>query len=441
MPDLAAEIGRAPDASAAVATVDTVDTVDIMLRPATAARARPARVLMTADTVGGVFTYAVELCRGLEAHGVHVVLATMGARLTRAQRATVSGLAHVELCESDYRLEWMTEPWQGVDAAGDWLMELEALRAPDVVHLNGYVHGALPWRAPVLVVAHSCVLSWWKAVKREDAPPEWSTYRQRVAAGLHRADLVVAPSRAMLDAVGRLYGRPARTRVIYNGSAPRTLRDGRAPKALGVGPAPHALRVAPKEPLVLSAGRLWDEAKNLAALHACHALLPWPVYVAGPMHPPDSGPVGDPARASWEGLHVLGTLTPEDMAAWMARAAIYALPARYEPFGLSVLEAALSGCALALGDIDSLREVWGDTAVFVPPDDAEGLAHAISGLARDRGRRTRLAGRSTKRALRYTAERMTREYLDAYGELMRARHFESCTPDNFGSLVNNVVSV
>ncbi len=32
------------------------------------------------------------------------------------------------------------------------------------------------------------------------------------------------------------------------------------------------------------------------------------------------------------------------------------LPARYEPFGLSVLEAALSGCALVLGDIPSLRE-------------------------------------------------------------------------------------
>ena len=43
----------------------------------------------------------------------------------------------------------------------------------------------------------------------------------------------------------------------------------------------------------------------------------------------------------------------------MARASIYALPARYEPFGLSILEAALSGAALVLGDIPSLREVWG----------------------------------------------------------------------------------
>ena len=35
---------------------------------------------------------------------------------------------------------------------------LERRLRPDVVHLNGYTHGALPWRAPVLVVGHSCVL-------------------------------------------------------------------------------------------------------------------------------------------------------------------------------------------------------------------------------------------------------------------------------------------
>jgi glycogen(starch) synthase len=381
------------------------------------ARARPRRILMTADTVGGVFTYALELCRGLAAHGVHVVLATMGARLTRAQRAVVSALANIDLCESDFRLEWMDGPWRDVDAAGDWLLQLEATHAPDVVHLNGYVHGALPWCAPVLVVAHSCVLSWWQAVKGEDAPPAWSLYGQRVAAGLGRADLVVAPSRAMLDAVDRLYGRLARKRVIHNGRAP------------------HALRAGPKEPLVLSAGRLWDQAKNLAALHACHALLPWPVYVAGPMHPPDGSPGSGATAVSWAGIHALGALAPEDLAAWLARAAIFALPARYEPFGLSVLEAALSGCALALGDIDSLREVWGDAAVFVPPDDPERLAHAISGLIHDPAWRTRLAGRAAERALRYTAERMTREYLDVYGELMSARHVESRCP------VNNPVSM
>ena len=60
----------------------------------------------------------------------------------------------------------------------------------------------------------------------------------------------------------------------------------------------------------------------------------------------------------------------------MGRAAIYALPARYEPFGLSILEAALSGCALVIGDIPSLREIWADAALFVPSDGHDApLAH------------------------------------------------------------------
>ena len=370
-------------------------------RPGTPRPGAPRRILMTADTVGGVFTYALELCRGLADHGVEVVLATMGARLTPAQRARLATLENVQVYESELRLEWMDDPWRDVDAAGAWLLELEAVHRPDVIHLNGYAHGALPWRAPVLVVAHSCVLSWWQAVKGEDAPPAWDTYRRRVAAGVSRADLVVAPTQAMLDAVARLYGRMDRNRVISNGRG---------------APAVHA---APRAPLVFSAGRLWDEAKNLAALAACAPTLPWPVYVAGPTREPGL-PDSDPGPASCPGLHLLGTLAPEEMDAWLARAAIYALPARYEPFGLSALEAALSGCALVLGDIDSLREVWGDAAMFVPPDDPEALGHAITTLARAPLLRARLAERARGRAGRYTARRMTRAYLDVYSDLVRS---------------------
>ena len=58
--------------------------------------------------------------------------------------------------------------------------------------------------------------------------------------------------------------------------------------------------------------------------------------------------------------------------------AIYASPARYEPFGLGVLEAALSSCALVLGDSPTLREPWSDAALFVPPDDHDALLTALA---------------------------------------------------------------
>ena len=370
-----------------------------------ALRAMPRRVLMTADTVGGVFSYSVELCRGLARHGVEVALATMGSALAPAQRAALAGLAGVEVFESRYRLEWMQEPWADVDRAGAWLLALEASVRPDVVHLNGYAHGCLPWRAPVLVVAHSCVLSWWHAVKGEDAPRAFGPYRRRVGEGLAGASLVVAPTRAMLEALVACHGSLPATRVIWNGRDARHFAAGR------------------KEPLVFSAGRLWDEAKNLAALIESSAFLPWPVYVAGPTRHPDQAPGwGEAANANANNdtngnLHLLGPLAPADMARWLARAAIYALPARYEPFGLSALEAALAGCALVLGDIGSLRELWGDAAVLVPPADPEAIAHAIDALARDQARRRLLARRARDRAIALTPERMVEQYLSAYEEI------------------------
>jgi glycosyltransferase involved in cell wall biosynthesis len=98
----------------------------------------------------------------------------------------------------------------------------------------------------------------------------------------------------------------------------------------------------------------------------------------------------------------------------MARAAVYALPARYEPFGLSALEAGLAGCALVLGDVPSLREVWGDAALFVAPDDPRQLADAFRTLAADDEYRAALGNRARARALAYTPERMAAGYLDAY---------------------------
>jgi len=357
-------------------------------------------LLMTADTVGGVWTYALELARALGDHGVRVELATMGAPLDAAQREAVCRLANVRVHESGYRLEWMDEPWDDVRRAGEWLLHLERELRPDVVHLNGYVHAALPWCAATVVVGHSCVLSWWEAVKGERAPPAWARYRREVARGLAAANVVVAPSRAMLDALQAHYGPLPRVAVVYNG------RDARA------------FPPAAKERFVFSAGRLWDEAKNVRALADVAPRLPWPVYVAGE----ERHPSGE--RAPVGGARALGRLAAPELAGWLGRAAVYALPARYEPFGLSALEAALAGCALVLGDIPSLREVWGDAAVFVPPDSPGDLTRALRELIDDDRRRELFAARARRRARRYTRRRMAAGYLSAYAaarELVGAR--------------------
>jgi glycogen(starch) synthase len=355
------------------------------------------KLLLTTDTVGGVWTYAVELARALRPHDVQVALATMGAPIRPDQRAQLEGLDHVTAFESEYRLEWMTDPWDDVRWAGDWLLGIEASFEPDVVQLNGYAHGALPWRAPVLVAGHSCVLSWWQAVKGEPAPREWDRYADAVRRGLRAADLVVAPTAAMLAELQRHYGPLPRAAVIHNGRRPA------------------AARPAAKEPFVLSAGRLWDEAKNVAALELVAPRLPWPVYVAGDDRSPEGAAAGETPRHT----RPLGRLGEAELAEWMARTSVYALPARYEPFGLSALEAALAGCALVLGDIPSLREVWGDDALFVPPGDECALSGAIRRLSDSPARREEMATRARRRAGGYTPQHMAGRYLAAYEQLAR----------------------
>ena len=354
----------------------------------------PRKVLMTADTVGGVWTYALELARGLAEQGIEVALATMGSPMSELQREMAGRVPRLKVFESTYKLEWMEDPWRDVERAGDWLLGLEERFSPDLIHLNGYAHAALPWHAPKLVVGHSCVLSWWEAVKGASAPEEWDRYGEEVRAGIAAADLVVAPSSAMMSALVRHYGPLPRTRVIYNGRDVRQFRP------------------TTKEPILFSAGRLWDEAKNLEALERVAPRLPWPVFVAGENHHPDGG------EARPHHTRLLGRLSQRALAAWLGRSSIYVLPARYEPFGLSVLEAALAGCALVLGDIPSLRELWRNRAVFVAPDDPEALEHAIVQLIEDPDRRNALAAGARSRAIERTPERMVEGYLAAYAEVL-----------------------
>ena len=52
----------------------------------------PRLVLMTTDTVGGVWHYAIELALALAARDVRVALATMGAPLNTAQRSQIASV-------------------------------------------------------------------------------------------------------------------------------------------------------------------------------------------------------------------------------------------------------------------------------------------------------------------------------------------------------------
>jgi glycosyltransferase involved in cell wall biosynthesis len=350
---------------------------------------------MSADIVGGVWTYASGLASSLVASGAHVCLVTMGPRPRAGQREMLPDA--VELIESDLALEWQDPEGNDVPRAREFLREVERRVAPDAIHLNSYREATFGWHAPVTVVAHSCVNSW--AIASNDkaflSEPRWRHYTRLVTDGLASADAWVAPTQTFADKICDLY-RPNTTGVvIHNGAA-------------SAGDAPLE-----KKCLMLAAGRMWDAAKNIAALAEAAKDLDWPVRVAGMT----ANSAEDPAC----GIELLGEVSHAELRAQMRQAAIFVSPARYEPFGLSVLEAAGAGCALVLSDIPTFRELWDGAALFVPPSDAVGLRNALSDLRDNPLQRTRLQQAALARARRYSMKSMTDAYTRLYRSLLYRR--------------------
>lgn len=353
---------------------------------------------MTADTVGGVWTYALDLARELVAGGADVTLAVLGPS-TEPQQAEAALEAGAELIDTGLPLDWLSDDPGEIRAAGAALNRLRQEARADLLHLN---HAALgvghDGGRPMVAVAHSCVATWWAAVRGEEPMPDDFAWRTAlVDEGYRRAAMVIAPSHAFARATQATYGLP---------TAPRTVWNGRRP--LGEAAPPRFKRQ------VLTAGRLWDEGKGVATVDAAAERLDADVQAAGPL----SGPNGASVRLQ----HAVpaGYLSTSQLAARLAQRPVFASAALYEPFGLSVLEAAQAGCALALSDIPTHRELWDGAAVFFPPRDATAAADAIASLLDDDAARDAAGSAASERACAYTVERMAECVRAVYAQALAA---------------------
>ena len=248
----------------------------------------------------------------------------------------------------------------------------------DLLHLNLPSQAAtIAGGIPVVVTSHSCIATWWEAVRGDALPPAWRWQRTLTRRGLQRANAVMVPTASHGRALAGVYGPIPSLHQVSNATA--TVCNENA-----------------AEPAVFAAGRWWDEGKNARTLDAAAAWSRWPIIMAGAL----SGPNGQ--SVDLHHAKSLGELTADHTRALMSRTAIFASPALYEPFGLAVLEAAARGAALVLSDIPSFRELWDAAALFVAPNDAEGFAAAINRLAGDPTLRRRFGALARQRAGAFT---------------------------------------
>ncbi len=332
---------------------------------------------MTTDAVGGVWRYSIDLAEGLAAFGVQTVLAVLGPAASAAQRAEAKAVPGLSFVDTGLPLDWTATAPAELNQAAARLAGLAALVGAKSVHLHApALVGTTRWPAPVVAVAHSCVATWWHAV-RGGAMPDDFVWRTGVTrAGLSAAQAVIAPTSAHARLVEAVYG-PVLIQVVYNGG-----------RAVPVQPRPRF-------PAVLTAGRLWDPGKAVDWLDRAAAELDVPVFAAGPT----TGPNG--STVQFKHLQQLGTLAPDALADEYAGATVFASMARYEPFGLAVLEAARAGMALVLSDTPGFYELWAGAATFVA-SEADLLPALQQGLAAPEP----WAARAQERAAQYTTEKM-----------------------------------
>ena len=357
-------------------------------------------VLITSDTVGGVWTYTQELVAGLIHAGHRVTLVSFGKLPLPHQTAWMQTLSGLDYRPTEYRLEWMEISDRDIEESKRYLELLIAEVKPDVLHFSQYCYGDLVTSIPKVVVAHSDIVSWWAAVhgREPDETPWMRNYRDTVRSGLSGADLVVAPSRWMLDQVSKYYLQPSAELVIYNGRTPAFFD-------------PHAA----KQDSVLSVGRIWDPAKNVSLLleHEQESRISIVGWDREPGREHRHRDVHAPKNVS-----LLGAKSQAELRDIYSRAGIYVAPSRYEPFGLAPLEAALSRCALVLNDNPVFHELWGISGIFFKKDDAQDCARKINELRRDPELRNRCADRSFETACeKFSASRMVEQYEQAYQEL------------------------
>jgi glycosyltransferase involved in cell wall biosynthesis len=175
-----------------------------------------------------------------------------------------------------------------------------------------------------------------------------------------------------------------------------------------------------REPIILNVGAI-QKRKNIARLVEAFETVdpPWRLVLAGSHGYGSAGILArieqSPARSR---ISVPGYISPAELAAWYAKAQIFAFPSLDEGFGMPVLEAMAAGVAVIASNRSALPEVVGPAAIQVDPESVEALGQALRDLTRNQELRRELVQRGTARSLLFTWEKAVRETWEVYRSVL-----------------------
>jgi glycosyltransferase involved in cell wall biosynthesis len=225
---------------------------------------------------------------------------------------------------------------------------------------------------------------------------------------------IVAVSRATADELVRILGVPGERIVVApHGFDSTTFAP---PTAQRIASYADTIDLAPGGWIGFLGTR--EPRKNLTSLVAAHRRLgpeaPALLIAGGAGWDTELDAVIAESRSAGSDVRALGYLPVDDLAPFLAGAAVVAYPSLGEGFGLPVLEAMATGACVLTTRALALPEVGGDAVAYTGPD-AAAIAEQLAALLADDDRRADLRTRAVVQAATFTWEASARAHLEAFG--------------------------
>jgi glycosyltransferase involved in cell wall biosynthesis len=207
-------------------------------------------------------------------------------------------------------------------------------------------------------------------------PIDRAIYRRKMQYACREADHIVAVSQCTARDVAAYFGVPSeKISVVYQGCN-AAFRTPCLPEQIAAARAKYGLHA----PYVLNVGTIEPRKNLLLAVEALAMCENTEVELVAVGR---ATPYADEVRACAERLgiarrvHLLTSVSSDDLRPLYQGASVFVYPSRYEGFGIPILEALSSGVPVVAATGSCLEEAGGANSIYIDPDNAGMLANVI----------------------------------------------------------------